>query len=67
VAPPSGSSRGGQARAWSPLRQPVYRALWLAALVSNLGTLQAIVRSFHVGAEPPLVTHLIATQPSDDD
>jgi hypothetical protein len=28
---------------------------------------QAIVRSFHVGAEPPLVTHLIAAQPSDDD
>jgi predicted MFS family arabinose efflux permease len=27
------------ATAWSPLRQPVFRALWLAALVSNLGAL----------------------------
>jgi MFS family permease len=38
VTPPTGSSRGGTARPWSPLRQPIYRALWLAALVSNLGT-----------------------------
>jgi MFS family permease len=27
---------------------------------------QAIVRSFHVGEEPPVVTHLIAAQPADD-
>jgi predicted MFS family arabinose efflux permease len=27
------------ATAWSPLAQPVFRALWLAALVSNLGAL----------------------------
>jgi len=37
VTPPSGS-RGGETRAWGPLRQPIYRSLWLAALVSNLGT-----------------------------
>jgi hypothetical protein len=23
---------------WAPLRSPVYRALWIAQLVSNLGT-----------------------------
>jgi MFS family permease len=42
VTPPSGSGStartAGAARAWGPLRQPLYRALWLAALVSNLGT-----------------------------
>ena len=27
---------------------------------------QAIVRGFHLGSEPPLVTHLIAAPPSDD-
>ena len=26
------------ASAWSPLRHPVFRALWIAALVSNIGT-----------------------------
>ena len=24
--------------AWSPLRQPLFRALWLASLMSNIGT-----------------------------
>ena len=26
------------ASAWSPLRQPVFRSLWLAAVASNIGT-----------------------------
>jgi hypothetical protein len=26
------------ASAYAPLRQPVFRALWIASLVSNLGT-----------------------------
>ncbi|PYM16516.1 MAG: MFS transporter, partial [Verrucomicrobia bacterium] len=26
------------ASAWSPLRHPVFRALWLATIVSNIGT-----------------------------
>ncbi len=42
MTPPPGSGRpardGGDAGAWNPLRQPLYRSLWLAALVSNLGT-----------------------------
>lgn len=32
---PAVASDGG---AWSPLRQPVFRALWLAILASNIGT-----------------------------
>lgn len=42
MTPPPGSGRpapdGGDVGAWGPLRQPLYRSLWLAALVSNLGT-----------------------------
>src|SRR6267154_1690106 len=42
-----GNSRGAigvmqgtaDASAYAPLRQPVFRALWIASLVSNLGTL----------------------------
>src|SRR5215468_3194461 len=41
-----GNSRGAtgvmpgtaEASAYAPLRQPVFRALWIASLVSNLGT-----------------------------
>src|SRR5690349_7946936 len=36
---------------WSPLRQPTYRALWLAVLVSNIGTWMQMV-----GAQWVLVT-----------
>ncbi len=28
----------GEPGAWAPLGQPVFRALWVAALVSNIGT-----------------------------
>jgi MFS family permease len=34
VAPPNPDVRSP----WSPLRQPVFRALWIATIVSNLGT-----------------------------
>jgi len=32
------STAGKPASAWSPLRQPVFRALWTAGVVSNIGT-----------------------------
>jgi MFS family permease len=32
------SSQAVPSSAWSPLRQPAFRALWIAALVSNIGT-----------------------------
>jgi MFS family permease/quinol monooxygenase YgiN len=35
----SGSeTKGLSASAWSPLRQPVFRSLWMAAVASNIGT-----------------------------
>ena len=35
----SGSeTKGLSASAWSPLRQSVFRSLWIAAVVSNIGT-----------------------------
>lgn len=33
------STLTGSTSAWGPLRQPIFRALWLAALASNVGTL----------------------------
>ena len=30
--------RAAMTSAWSPLRQPLFRALWLAAVTSNIGT-----------------------------
>lgn len=32
------SARAGMASAWTPLRQPLFRALWIAAVASNVGT-----------------------------
>src|SRR5256886_14904992 len=29
---------GRLASAWSPLREPVFRALWIATVISNVGT-----------------------------
>src|ERR671923_2419767 len=31
-------ARPGSITAWSPLRQPLFRALWIATVVSNIGT-----------------------------
>lgn len=36
TAPPPGAARA--ISAWAPLRLPVFRALWVAALVSHAGT-----------------------------
>ena len=32
------SLAGPGSSAWKPLRQPVFRALWIASLTSNIGT-----------------------------
>jgi NADPH-dependent curcumin reductase CurA len=38
LAPPvTGEGQGGTA-AWSPLRHPLFRALWIATVVSNVGS-----------------------------
>src|SRR5438034_11357609 len=38
VPPPLAGEPPAVASAWSPLRQPLFRALWIATVVSNLGT-----------------------------
>src|SRR5258705_8116121 len=35
---PQGKDAGSLASAWSPLRESVFRALWIATVVSNIGT-----------------------------
>jgi MFS family permease len=35
---PGSTDHSPAASAWSPLRQPVFRSLWIAAVASNLGT-----------------------------
>src|SRR5882762_3441543 len=35
---PEGKDAGSLASAWSPLRESVFRALWMATVVSNIGT-----------------------------
>src|SRR5713226_4609151 len=35
---PQGKDAGSLLSAWSPLREPVFRALWIATVVSNIGT-----------------------------
>src|ERR1044071_5723364 len=34
----AGQEQAGRTSAWSPLAQPLFRALWLAAVASNIGT-----------------------------
>jgi hypothetical protein len=38
VAIPGAETKGLTASAWSPLSQPVFRAQWVAAVASNVGT-----------------------------
>jgi MFS family permease len=38
VTPPLIQERQGRGSAWSPLRAPLFRALWIATVVSNVGT-----------------------------
>src|SRR5258705_13176209 len=35
---PQGKDAGSHLSAWSPLRESVFRALWIASVVSNIGT-----------------------------
>src|ERR1700736_6231301 len=35
---PEGKDAGGLASAWSPLHNPLFRALWIATVISNIGT-----------------------------
>src|SRR3982074_2185379 len=35
---PEGKDAGSLASAWSPLRESVFRALWIATVVSSIGT-----------------------------
>src|SRR5712664_3539498 len=35
---PQGKDAGSLLSAWSPLREPVFRALWIASVVSNIGS-----------------------------
>src|SRR2546421_11876745 len=35
---PQGSDAGSLLSAWSPLRESVFRAIWIATVVSNIGT-----------------------------
>src|SRR6266851_5212687 len=35
---PQGKDAGSLLSAWSPLRESVFRALWIATVVSNIGT-----------------------------
>jgi MFS family permease len=38
VHPRGPAANSATASAWSPLRQPVFRSLWIAAVASNIGT-----------------------------
>ena len=38
TATPKAVTSGAGAPAWSPLRRPLFRALWIAAVASNIGT-----------------------------
>lgn len=35
--PIQGGGKSAEASAWSPLRHPLFRALWIATVVSNIG------------------------------
>ncbi|WP_280401593.1 MFS transporter [Nocardia carnea] len=45
---------------WAPLRLPVYRALWIAQLVSNLGTWMQMVGSQWVLVDEPNAAALVS-------
>jgi len=56
-----------QGSAWSPLARPVFRALWIAACVSNIGTWMhdASAAWLMTGLAPsPLMVSLIQTATS---
>ena len=50
----------GAAGAWAPLRQPVFRALWLAVLFSNVGTWMQTVGAQLLLVHEPRAATLVA-------
>ena len=50
------SDSAAVASPWSPLAEPIFRALWTATVVSNIGTWMEDV----IGGKQPAITHLIA-------
>ncbi|MBI4495342.1 MAG: MFS transporter [Deltaproteobacteria bacterium] len=57
-------SPSSPASPWSPLREPVFRALWLAAITSNIGTLMQTVGAawlMTLLAASPLLVALVQT------
>ena len=60
----NGESKDAQPSAWSPLRQPLFRALWIAAVASNIGTLMQNVGAAWLMtalAASPLMVALVQT------
>ncbi len=45
---------------WAPLRSPVYRALWIAQLVSNLGTWMQTVGAQWILVDAPNAAALVS-------
>src|SRR6202158_6628705 len=51
---PERKDAGSFASAWSPLRESVFRALWIATVVSNIGTwMQDVGESWLMTSLPP--------------
>jgi hypothetical protein len=59
------SAAGAGTSTWAPLRITVFRTLWLAVLVSNIGTWMQTVGAQWLLVSPPETSHLIAVDVED--
>src|SRR5216683_3107573 len=58
---PQGKDAGSLLSAWSPLRESVFRALWIATVVSNIGTwMQDVGESWLMTSLTPLVSLVLS-------
>ncbi|MEV6344566.1 MFS transporter [Actinoplanes sp. NPDC051851] len=59
----TGTAAGAGGSAWAPLREPVFRALWLATLAGNAGTwMQTVGAQWMVVHEPDAATWVSLVQ-----
>ncbi|MEU8235871.1 MFS transporter [Actinoplanes sp. NPDC048967] len=63
MAPAQTSASAGETSAWAPLRDKIFRGLWIGVLASNVGTwMQTVGAQWHLVHEPDAATYVSLVQ-----
>ena len=63
VSAPGKTQAAGETSAWTPLRDKIFRGLWIGVLASNVGTwMQTVGAQWHLVHEPAAATYVSLVQ-----